>query len=53
MRDPISGVEVDEQTARSHGLCLDYEGCTYCFSTPDCQEQFRQNPGRYSGEGSC
>ncbi|MHB1133222.1 MAG: YHS domain-containing protein [Chloroflexota bacterium] len=53
MKDPTCGVEVDEQSAQSRGLCIEYEGCTYCFSSPGCKEQFQQNPRQYASQGNC
>ncbi|UCC11780.1 MAG: YHS domain-containing protein [candidate division WOR-3 bacterium] len=43
-RDPICGMEVDEQTDRYK---TDYNGKTYLFCSTVCLESFQKNPSQY------
>jgi RND family efflux transporter MFP subunit len=46
-RDPICGMEVDEQRAAAVGRTSEYEGATYFFCADECKEQFDAEPARY------
>lgn len=41
--DPVCGTKVEPDTE----LKQEYDGRTYYFSSPECLEVFKQNPGRY------
>ena len=43
-RDPVCQMEVDERSAAAQST---YEGKTYYFCAPACQEAFEKDPGRY------
>jgi YHS domain-containing protein len=43
-KDPVCQMEVDEQSAAAQST---YEGKTYYFCAPGCQEAFEKDPGRY------
>ena len=51
-KDPVCGMEVDEQQATAKGLTANYEQQTYYFCCPACKRQFEQNPGQYFGSRS-
>ncbi len=51
-KDPVCGMEVDEQQATAKGLTATYEEQTYYFCCPACKRQFEQNPGQYFGSRS-
>ncbi|GIW07516.1 MAG: YHS domain-containing protein [Dehalococcoidia bacterium] len=49
-KDPVCGMEVNEQQAASQGLTSNYQGRTYSFCSSDCKRQFDQNPQQYVGQ---
>lgn len=49
-RDPVCGMQVDEQQAKAQGLTSEYQGQAYYFCSPTCKQQFDQNPQRYVGQ---
>jgi Cu+-exporting ATPase len=48
-KDPVCGMQVNEQQAAGTSK---YQGETYYFCSPGCQERFDQNPERYTSEGT-
>jgi YHS domain-containing protein len=44
-KDIVCGMEVDEQRAASKS---EYQGRTYYFCSPGCQQRFDEAPARYS-----
>ncbi len=48
-RDPVCGMQVNEQQAAGTS---EYQGETYYFCSPRCQEQFDQQPERYTSQGT-
>jgi YHS domain-containing protein len=42
--DPVCQMKVDESSAAGQST---YEGKTYYFCSPGCQEAFEKDPGRY------
>lgn len=46
--DPVCGMQVDPETAAGQA---EYEGQTYYFCSPGCQQAFEQNPESYVGQG--
>ena len=51
-RDPVCGMQVDEQEARQKGLTSEYQGQTYYFCGAGCKREFEQNPQQYAGAQS-
>jgi YHS domain-containing protein len=43
-KDPVCGMDVDEQTAAATG---EYQGKTYYFCAPGCKKAFDEEPERY------
>jgi YHS domain-containing protein len=43
-RDPVCGMEVDEQTATA---TAEYQGKTYYFCAPGCKKAFEKEPPKY------
>jgi RND family efflux transporter MFP subunit len=46
-RDPVCGMNIDEDRARAEGNFLEYRGRTYFFCEPKDREDFRKEPDRY------
>ena len=46
-RDPVCGMNIDEDRAKTEGNLLEYKGKTYFFCEPQCREDFRKDPERY------
>jgi Cu(I)/Ag(I) efflux system membrane fusion protein len=46
-RDPVCGMDIDEDSARAAGNYLEYRGQTYFFCEPKEREDFRKEPERY------
>jgi Cu(I)/Ag(I) efflux system membrane fusion protein len=46
-RDPVCGMNIDEDSARAAGNYLEYRGQTYFFCEPKEREGFRKEPERY------
>jgi RND family efflux transporter MFP subunit len=46
-RDPVCGMNIDEDSARAAGNYLEYRGQTYFFCDPKDREDFRKEPERY------
>ena len=44
VRDPVCGMQVDEDQARVAGRVASYRGATYFFCSDDCQRKFEQHP---------
>jgi len=51
-KDPVCGMQVDEQRSISKGLTSEYSGQTYYFCSPGCKRQFEQSPERFAGQSS-
>ena len=43
-KDPVCGMEVDEQTAAATS---EYKGKTYYFCSPGCKKAFDADPEKY------
>ena len=41
--DPVCGMTIDKETARSNGLIIEKDNQTYYFCSTECKEQFEQN----------
>jgi Cu+-exporting ATPase len=52
VKDPVCGMQVDEQEARQKGLTSEYQGRTYHFCGAGCKREFDQNPQQYAGQQS-
>jgi Cu+-exporting ATPase len=48
-RDSVCGMQVNEQQAAGTS---ESQGETYDFCSPRCQEQFDQQPERYTSQGT-
>jgi Cu+-exporting ATPase len=48
-KDPVCGMTVDPQSAQGS---VEHGGKNYYFCSPHCVSKFRQDPGKYLGEGS-
>ena len=48
-KDPVCGMQVNEQQAAGTS---EYQGETYYFCSASCKQQFDQDPGRYTGQGT-
>jgi YHS domain-containing protein len=46
-RDPVCGMNIDEDRAREEGSFLEYKGRTYFFCDPREREDFGKEPERY------
>ena len=46
-KDPVCGMDVDQQQASTAGRTADYQGKPYFFCSEDCKHQFETSPGRY------
>jgi Cu(I)/Ag(I) efflux system membrane fusion protein len=46
-RDPVCGMNIDEDRARAEGNFLEYRGRTYFFCEPQDRDEFRKDPERY------
>jgi YHS domain-containing protein len=46
-KDPVCGMQVNEQQAAGK---TDYQGQTYYFCSSNCNQQFDQNPQRYTAQ---
>jgi YHS domain-containing protein len=44
-KDPVCGMQIDERQASGNA---DYQGQTYYFCSPGCQQKFEQNPDQYA-----
>jgi YHS domain-containing protein len=44
-KDPVCGMEVDEHQAAGKS---EYQGRTYHFCSPACQDRFEEDPPRYA-----
>jgi YHS domain-containing protein len=42
--DPVCGMEVNESNALAETV---YEGRTYYFCSPDCKDEFEEDPEEY------
>jgi YHS domain-containing protein len=49
--DPVCGMTVDPETARTKGLSLVHEGHEYVFCGKGCLLEFREAPETYLAEG--
>ncbi len=45
--DPVCGMTVDIETARSNGLAISHEGHDYVFCGKGCFLEFRDDPNKY------
>ena len=51
-RDPVCGMEIDEQLAEDLGAeRLEWQGQVYYFCCPYCRDAFAREPERYLKEG--
>jgi YHS domain-containing protein len=48
VKDPVCGMVIDEDKAKSSGLTKEYRSQTYYFCADFCMKQFDQNPDRYA-----
>ncbi len=46
-RDPVCGMNIDEDRAKAEGNFLEYKGKTYFFCSPECRDDFGKDPERY------
>lgn len=46
-RDPVCGMNIDEDRARTAGLVSEFKGKGYFFCSPECRDDFAKNPERY------
>ena len=44
--DPVCGMSVNEEEARTRGLVVEGEGHSYCFCSPSCKSQFEKEHRR-------
>ena len=49
MKDPVCGMEVDEQQARDSSQ---HQGRKYAFCSGECKQEFERNPDRYTRAAS-
>jgi YHS domain-containing protein len=47
--DPVCGMEVSETSAPAETL---YKGKTYYFCSPDCKDEFEEDPEEYMGSAA-
>ena len=48
VRDPVCGMQIDEEQAEAQGLVSDFDGEEYFFCSPGCKQSFDQNPAAYA-----
>lgn len=48
-RDPVCGMALDEERARSAGLTRQYGGKSWYFCSPEDMAKFDKTPGRFTG----
>ena len=46
-RDPVCGMNIDEDRSRAQGYERQYRGKTYFFCSPECRDEFLKDPERY------
>lgn len=46
-RDPVCGMNIDEDRSRAEGNERQYKGTAYFFCSPECREDFVKEPERY------
>ena len=51
-KDPICGMDVDEQAAKASGRTSKYRGKTYYFCADGCKQEFEKESERYIEEKS-
>ncbi len=49
VKDPVCGMQINEQQAAAKGLTSEYQGQTFSFCSPSCKKQFEQNPQQFAG----
>ena len=49
-KDPVCGMQVDEQQAVSNGLTSEHGGQKYYFCSASCKQSFEREPERYTRE---
>lgn len=47
-RDPVCGMNIDEDRAKAEKNTREYQGRTFYFCSPECRDEFAKNPERYS-----
>jgi RND family efflux transporter MFP subunit len=47
-RDPVCGMDIDQEKARASGRISTYRGTDYYFCSPECAQTFGRSPQRYS-----
>jgi Cu+-exporting ATPase len=45
--DPVCGMTVDIEQARSRNLTAEHDGKTYYFCSRGCKLDFEEDPGKY------
>lgn len=45
--DPVCGMHVDPETARTRGLAITHDGHEYVFCGKGCMLEFRDDPNTY------
>ncbi|PKN08986.1 MAG: hypothetical protein CVU72_02685, partial [Deltaproteobacteria bacterium HGW-Deltaproteobacteria-7] len=48
-RDPVCGMNTDEDRARAAGHFHEYQGGKYYFCSTECRDEFIKSPKRYTG----
>jgi len=46
-KDPVCGMDVDQNKAAAAGRSAVHEGHTYYFCADDCKKKFEAEPGRW------
>ena len=46
-RDPVCGMNIDEDRAKAEGNMREYKGKSYFFCSPECRDEFGKDPERY------
>jgi len=47
-RDPVCGMNIDEDRAKTAGHLREYQGKTYFFCSPECRDEFIKMPQKYT-----
>jgi YHS domain-containing protein len=51
-KDPVCGLDVDENKAKAAGWVSEYQGKTYYFHSYSCNRQFDKEPAKYVGQAA-
>ncbi len=49
-KDPVCGMDVDENAAKASGRISEYHGEKYYFCSDSCKQRFDKDPERFAGE---